>query len=55
MWTLSDAEAVQLPGIQHSYGNAEDFLLPQVEILPATFTDHDFMLVKTRLVPPRWP
>jgi len=52
MWTLTDAEAVQLPGIQHSYGSAEDFLAPQVEIVPATFTDHDFMLITTRLVPP---
>jgi len=55
MWTLTDAAAGQLAGIQHSYGSAEDFLHPQVAILPATFTDHDFMLVKTRLVPPVRP
>jgi endonuclease/exonuclease/phosphatase family protein len=55
MWTLTDAAAAQLPGIQHSYGSTEDFLAPQGEILPATFTDHDFLLVKTRLVPPRRP
>jgi len=55
MWTLTDAEAVQLPGIQHSYGNAADFLVPRVEIVPAIFTDHDFMLITTRLVPPAKP
>src|SRR5262245_32519269 len=55
MWTLTDAGAAKLPGIQHLYGNADDFLAPQAEILPATFTDHDFLLVKTRLVPPRKP
>jgi hypothetical protein len=49
---LTDAAATQLPGIQHSYGGVDGFLAPQAEIVPATFTDHDFLLIETRLVPP---
>ena len=48
-WTLTDARASQLPGIQHSYGSAEEFRLPQVQILPATYSDHDFMLTSATL------
>lgn len=55
MWTRTDADAEQLPGIQHAYGTADGFLNPDVEIVPATYTDHDFMLVTTRLVPPAKP
>jgi hypothetical protein len=52
---LTDAAATQLPGIQHSYGGVDGFLAPQAEIVPATFTDHDFLLIETRLVPPARP
>jgi hypothetical protein len=46
-WTLTDAEATQAPGIQHAYG---DLLAPTLEIEPATYTDHDAMVV-SGLVP----
>ncbi len=55
MWARTDADAEQLPGIQHAYGTANDFRNPDVEIVPATYTDHDFMQVITRLVPPAKP
>lgn len=45
-WTLTDAAAVQTPGIQHAYGN---FRAPSLEIEPATYTDHDVMVVRARL------
>lgn len=54
MWTLTDADAEQAPGIQHSYGSSEDFLTPVAEIAPATYTDHDFLVARARVaVPPR--
>jgi hypothetical protein len=49
VWTRTDSLAAQLPGIQHSYGSVEEFRLPHVEILPATFTDHDFILTGATL------
>ena len=51
MWTLTDDAAAQAPGIQHIYGSAE-FRAPRAQVLPATYTDHDFLLGHTRLVPP---
>lgn len=51
MWTLTDAEAEQAPGIQHLYGSAE-FRGPRVEVVPATYTDHDFAVAQARLLPP---
>jgi len=49
VWTRTDSLATQLPGIQHSYGSVEEFRHPHVEILPATFTDHDFILTGATL------
>lgn len=49
MWTRSDAAAGQAPGVQHSYGTADHFDSPTVEIEPATYTDHDFVVVRSRL------
>ncbi|SFB52934.1 Endonuclease/Exonuclease/phosphatase family protein [Amycolatopsis marina] len=52
MWTLTDATAEQAPGIQHGYGTAADFRGPRTEIEPAKYTDHDFLVLHSRLVPP---
>lgn len=43
-WTLTDAAAEQLPGIQHAYGTRRWFGAPRAEIHAATYTDHDFLL-----------
>lgn len=48
-WTVTDAEAVQAPGIQHAYGTRVAVARPRLEIEPATYTDHDVMVVRTRL------
>jgi endonuclease/exonuclease/phosphatase family metal-dependent hydrolase len=53
MWTLTDAGAEQAPGIQHGYGTAEDFRGPHTEIEPAKYTDHDFLVIRSRLAPPQ--
>jgi endonuclease/exonuclease/phosphatase family metal-dependent hydrolase len=52
VWALSDRRASQLPGRQHSYGGVNDFRRPQVQILPAAYSDHAFMLTRTRILPP---
>lgn len=52
MWTLTDAAAEQAPGIQHGYATAADFRAPRAEIEPAKYTDHDFLVLRSRLVPP---
>ncbi|WP_327179243.1 hypothetical protein OG599_30805 [Streptomyces sp. NBC_01335] len=46
MWTLTDDAATQSPGIQHVYGN---LAAPEVTVEPATYTDHDAVLVRARL------
>lgn len=51
-WTLTDSEATQARGIQHVYGTARSFTDPVAEIEPATYTDHDVLLVRSRLQPP---
>ena len=48
MWTHTDAEASQAPGIQHAYGSRQ-LTAPTSRVLPATYTDHDFLLVDSRL------
>ncbi|MFD9006527.1 endonuclease/exonuclease/phosphatase family protein [Streptomyces sp. NPDC059582] len=45
-WTLTDAAAVQSPGIQHVYGN---LTAPTLEIEPTTYTDHDALVVRAKL------
>ncbi len=46
----SDAGAEQLPGRQHGYSRAEELTPLRVRTLPASFTDHDFLLVQTLVV-----
>ena len=47
MSAQSDARAEQLPGRQHGYGSTEDLAPPRVRTLPASYTDHDYLLVRT--------
>ena len=51
LWTQTDAAATQAPGIQHVYGSSA-LRDPVARIVPATFTDHDFLAVTARLAPP---
>jgi hypothetical protein len=52
-WTGTDATASQVPGIQHTYGSRGSFLAPEATIIPMTYTDHDGLLVESRLRPSR--
>jgi endonuclease/exonuclease/phosphatase family metal-dependent hydrolase len=47
-WTRTDASAHQDPGIQHVYGSPA-FRSPSAEVVRAVHTDHDVLLVRTRL------
>ena len=49
MWTLTDERAEQKPGLQQVYGDAARFLNPVARVVGATSTDHDFLLVTSRL------
>jgi endonuclease/exonuclease/phosphatase family metal-dependent hydrolase len=49
-WTVTDAAATQAPGIQHVYGS-ERLGSPSSAVVPATYTDHDFLRADARLVP----
>ena len=51
MWTHADRGG-QAPGVQHAYGSASQLRAPTSEVLPATYTDHDFLNVEARLVSP---
>lgn len=48
MWTRSDTGAAQAAGLQHVYGTAR-FAAPVVRMDPMRFTDHDALVVTTRL------
>jgi endonuclease/exonuclease/phosphatase family metal-dependent hydrolase len=48
MWTRTDAAALQSAGLQHVYGNAA-FADPVARVEPMRFTDHDALVVTTRL------
>jgi endonuclease/exonuclease/phosphatase family metal-dependent hydrolase len=48
LWTRGDRAAHQAPGLQHAYGSAA-LRSPSAEVVPATHTDHDFLLVRTQL------
>jgi endonuclease/exonuclease/phosphatase family metal-dependent hydrolase len=48
LWVRNDASARQAPGLQQVYGSAA-FTSPSVEVVPARHTDHDVLLVRTRL------
>jgi endonuclease/exonuclease/phosphatase family metal-dependent hydrolase len=46
-WTRTDSSARQAPGIQHVYGSAS-LRTPSAEVVPATHTDHDVLVVRAR-------
>ena len=48
LWTLTDGSAHQDPGLQQVYGSGS-FRSPSAEVVPATHTDHDFLLVRAHL------
>ena len=48
-WTRTDGSAHQNPGIQHVYGTGA-LRSPSAQVLPATHTDHDVLLVRARLI-----
>jgi len=52
VWTRTDTFARQSAGLQHVYGTAA-LRSPSAEVLPATHTDHDVLLVHARLAAPR--
>jgi endonuclease/exonuclease/phosphatase family metal-dependent hydrolase len=45
VWTRTDRSAEQAPGLQHVYGSRA-LRSPSAEIVPATRTDHDILLVR---------
>jgi endonuclease/exonuclease/phosphatase family metal-dependent hydrolase len=49
-WTLTDGSAHQDPGSQHVYGSGA-LRSPSAQVVPATHTDHDVLLVSARLTP----
>jgi endonuclease/exonuclease/phosphatase family metal-dependent hydrolase len=51
LWTRTDRSAEQAPGIQHVYGSGA-LRSPSPEVLPATHTDHDVLLVRAHLTAP---
>ena len=46
-WTRTDASAEQAPGLQGVYGTGA-LHSPSVDVIPATHTDHDVLLVRAR-------
>jgi endonuclease/exonuclease/phosphatase family metal-dependent hydrolase len=51
LWTRTDRSAEQAPGLQHVYGSAA-LRSPSAEVVPATHTDHDVLLVRAHLTAP---
>ena len=47
-WTRTDRSAAQAPGLQHVYGNRA-LRSPSTEVVPASHTDHDVLVVRARL------
>jgi hypothetical protein len=47
-WTRTDGSAEQDPGDQHIYGTRA-LRSPSAEVIPATHTDHDILLLRARL------
>ena len=52
VWTRTDDSADQAPGIQHVYGSSA-LRSPAAEVVPATHTDHDVLLVRAQLAAQR--
>jgi endonuclease/exonuclease/phosphatase family metal-dependent hydrolase len=48
VWTRTDSSADQAPGIQHVYGSSA-LRSPSAEVVPASHSDHDVLLVRARL------
>src|SRR4051795_6055718 len=48
LWTRTDKSADQAPGLQHVYGSG-GLRSPSAEVVPATHTDHDVLLVRAHL------
>jgi endonuclease/exonuclease/phosphatase family metal-dependent hydrolase len=51
LWTRTDRSAEQAPGLQHVYGSGA-LRSPSAELVPATHTDHDVLLVRAHLTAP---
>jgi endonuclease/exonuclease/phosphatase family metal-dependent hydrolase len=51
VWTRTDGSAEQAAGLQHVYGSAA-LRSPAAEVVPATHSDHDVLLVRARLAAP---
>ncbi len=51
VWTRTDSSAHQAPGLQHVYGSGA-LHSPSVEVVPATHSDHDVLLVRSRFTAP---
>jgi endonuclease/exonuclease/phosphatase family metal-dependent hydrolase len=48
VWTRTDSSADQAPGLQHVYGGGA-LRSPSAQVVPATHTDHDVLLVRAQL------
>jgi endonuclease/exonuclease/phosphatase family metal-dependent hydrolase len=51
VWTRTDRSADQAPGLQHVYGSGT-LRSPSAEVVPATHSDHDVLLVHAQLTAP---
>ena len=51
VWTRTDRSADQAPGLQHVYGGGA-LRSPSAEVVPATHSDHDVLLVRAHLTRP---
>jgi endonuclease/exonuclease/phosphatase (EEP) superfamily protein YafD len=51
-WTRTDRSADQAPGLQHVYGTGA-LRSPTAEVVPATHSDHDVLLVRAHLAAQR--
>ena len=51
-WTRTDSSARQTPGFQQVYGTRA-LRSPSAEVVPATHTDHDVLLVRAHLTAQR--
>jgi endonuclease/exonuclease/phosphatase family metal-dependent hydrolase len=51
-WTATDRSAGQAPGLQHVYGSGA-LRSPSAEVVPATHSDHDVLLIRAHLTTQR--
>ena len=51
LWTRTDRSAEQAPGLQQVYGSGA-LRSRSTEVVPATHTDHDVLLVRAHLMTP---